>query len=349
MSKKKETFVMPGAEPDDLDNDDSPNVDLSFMEETEEEKEAREAAEARKAERQKEIDDEAAAEKAKADAKKADEDEAAEKAKADAETKDDKDELTDEEKAEATKLEADRAEKTKKKEPMIPKSRLDEVLAKNKALQAEIEAERAAREARQPAVDKDAKAFDFDAKETEYMKLVMEGETDKALKVRKEIRAAEQAQLVAQTSTHTAQDSEAVALQKAAAEIEANFPQFRKGHEKFNEEATKVVIKMRDGLIATGSNAVEALNEAVEFAVRKFGFDESIENKDRTNVVELDEKRKADATKKKIDAQQKQPPELKGEGNKTKRQEPNAVEEMSDEEFNALPESAKRRLRGDFL
>lgn len=344
MSKKKDTFVMPGAEPDDLDNDDSPKVDLSFMEETDEEREEREAMEARKAERQKEIDDEKAAAEAKANEakEKAEEDDKKAEEKAD-----EKVELTEDEKAEAAKIEKDREAK-KKKEPMIPKSRLDEVLSKNKELTAQLEAERAAREARKPAADANVTAFDFDAKETEYMKLVMEGETEKALQVRKEIRKAEQAQLVEQTGAVSAQDSEAMALRKAAERIEENFPQFVKGHEKFNEEATKTVIKMRDGLIATGVNAVEALNEAVEFAVRKYGFDETVDP-GKDNVVDLDSKRKADATKKKIEAQQKQPPDLKGEGNKTKKIEPNAVEEMSDEEFNALPESAKRRLRGDFL
>lgn len=351
MSKDK--FVMPGAEPDDLDLEKGEKLDLNFMEPSDEEKEALEAAAERKAAREKALEDEKEAAKLKADKEKEDADEAEKErlaAEAEAAKGEKKDDLTDEEKEEAAKLEAARADKDKgKKQPMVPKSRLDEVLAKNKLLDAQLTAERQAKAARQPEADKDAKDFDFDTKETEYMKLVMEGETTKALAVRKEIRAAEQAVILKQADTASGQDGEAVALAKAAKVIEENFPQFVKGHEKYNEEATKVVIKMRDGLIATGSNAVEALNEAVDFAVRKFGLDEALEEVKDPKVVDLAEKRKADDIKKKIAAQSKQPPEMRGDGGKAKETPKNEVDEMSDEEFNALPESAKRRLRGDFI
>lgn len=352
MTDKTKAFVMPGAEPDELDLDTAERVDLNFMEETEDQKAEREALEERKAARAKEIEDEKAAAKAKTDEEK----EAAEEAEkerlaAEAAAKEGKkpEDMTADEKVEAAKLEASRAEKDKgKKQPMVPKSRLDEVLAKNKDLNAQLEIERKAKAARQPEVDKDAKEFDFDTKETEYMKLVMEGETAKALAVRKEIRAAEQAQVLKQTDKASSADSEAEALAKAAMVVEENFPQFVKGHAEYNEEATKVVLRMRDGLIATGSNAVEALNEAVDFAVRKFGLDKDLEVKDDKKVVDLDKKRQ-ETVEKKIAAQKKQPPEIKSEGNGGKREEKSEVDEMSDEEFAALPESKKRALRGDYI
>lgn len=331
MSKDNKTFVMPGAEPDDIDLDTTDRVDLSFMEETEEQKAEREAAEERKAARAQQIEDEAEKERLAAEA-------AAKEGKK-------PEDMTADEKAEAEKLAASRDKG--KKQPMVPKSRLDEVLQKNKDLNAQLEIERKAKASRQPEPDKDAKEFDFDTKETEYMKLVMEGETAKALAVRKEIRAAEQAQILKQTDKVSGEDDEAKALAKAAMVVEENFPQFVKGHAEYNEEATKVVLRMRDGLIATGSNAVEALNEAVDFAVRKFGFDKDLEVKDDKKVVNLDEKRQKEVEKK-IAAQKKQPPEVKSEG-QGKREEKNEIAEMSDEEFDALPASAKARLRGDYI
>ncbi len=347
MPKDNKTFVMPGAEPDDIDLDTSERVDLSFMEETEEQKAEREAAEERKAARAQQIEDEKAAAKAKTEADKEAEDEAEkERLAAEAAAKDGKkpEDMTADEKAEAAKLEASRDKN--KKQPMVPKSRLDEVLQKNKDLNAQLEIERKAKASRQPEPDKDAKEFDFDAKETEYMKLVMEGETAKALTVRKEIRAAEQTQMLKQTDKASSADSEAEALAKAAMVVEENFPQFIKGHAEYNEEATKVVLRMRDGLIATGSNAVEALNEAVDFAVRKFGLDKDLVVDDK-KVVDLDKKRQ-ETVEKKIAAQKKQPPEVKSEG-QGKREEKNEIAEMSDEEFDALPASAKARLRGDYI
>lgn len=353
QAKNDKPFVMPGADPED-DNDQKP-IDLSFMEESDEEKEEREAAEARKEELKAEAEAEEAEKQRLADEKKAEQGEA-DKAAAEAaaaKKEDKKEELTEDEKAEAAKLEAERAAKDKdkgKKQPMVPKSRLDEVLARNRELDAKLKAEQAAREAAAPKPKENEAAFDFDAKEAEYMQLVLDGEKEKALSVRREIRAAEKAELEASTRTVTGQDSEAVALAKAAEVILETFPQFAEGHEKYNAEATKTVIKMRDALIRGGSNAVEALNEAVEFAVKKYGFDEELAP-DVTDdkVVDLEERRKKDV-KNKIDTQKKQPPEVPGEGERSRtKKEINKVEELSDEEFDALPEATRRRLRGDII
>lgn len=331
-TKQAKPFVMPGADVDD-DAGTTDKLDLSFMEPTAEELEAKAAAEARKAALLKEEED-AVEEKRLADEAKA----AEEAGKKDVDT-----DLTKAEEAEeAAKLDAG-----KKKNPMVPKSRLDEVLAKNRELLAQVEAERKAREARAPEPEKDAKEFDFDAKEAEYMQAVIDGEKAKALELRKEIRAAEKTELQKATATATTQDSEAVALAKAAAEVEKSFPQFTHGHEKYNEEATKAVVKMRDALIMQGQSAVEALNDAVDYVVRKFDLDET--PVDEGKVVDLNKKREAN-TAKKVDAHGKQPPALKGEGERTRKaDQPSDIELMSEEEFNALPEATKRRMRGDFL
>jgi len=179
------------------------------------------------------------------------------------------------------------------------------------------------------------------------MQAVIDGEKTKALELRKEIRAAEKTEIQKATATATTQDSEAVALARAAAEVERSFPQFTHGHEKYNEEATKAVVKMRDALIMQGSSAVEALNDAVDYVVRKYDLDET--PVDDSKVVDLNKKREAN-TAKKIEAHGKQPPSLKGEGERTRKtDQPSDVELMSEEEFNALPEATKRRMRGDFL
>lgn len=327
MTKQAKPFVMPGADDgEDLGTNDK--LDLSFMEPTEEELAAKAAADERKAALLKEEEEAAAA---------------AKEEEPPAEDKKSVDKDLTEETAEAAKIEAEKP----KKNPMVPKSRLDEVLAKNRELLAQVEAERKAREARQPEAKAEDKAFDFDAKEAEYMQAVIDGEKAKALELRKEIRAAERTELQKETATATTQDSEAVALAKAAAEVEKSFPQFTHGHEKYNEAATKAVVKMRDALIMQGQSAVEALNDAVDYVVRKFDLDETpVED---SKVVDLNKKREAN-TAKKVDAHGKQPPALKGEGERTRKADQQSdVELMSEEEFNALPEATKRRMRGDFL
>lgn len=344
MSKKNEPFTFPGADP--LEADPAEKLDMSFMEPSAEQVAAAEAAAQRKAAREQEEADEKARLEEEAKAKAAAEDKtdsaAAEAKKPVAE------ELSDEEKAEAAKVEASREEAGKKKQPMVPKTRLDEVLAKNRELAAQIEQERQAREAAKPKPKEGETAqtaFDFQAKEKAYMQAVRDGEDDKALTIRDEIRKAER-QAMAQTSEESSsQHSEAVALARAAKIIEENFPQFTPGHEKFNEAATKEVCEMRDAMIMQGKNPVEALQKAVKFVVKEYDLDEEIKP---SNVVDLDAEKLKKDTAKKIAAAKATPPDIKGEGNRTKVEEKNEVKDMSDEEFNALPEATKRRMRGDF-
>jgi hypothetical protein len=334
MSKNNTPFVMPGADP----IEEGEPLDLSFMEPTAEELAEREAAEARKAELKAQADADAAEEAAKKAPPVEDKEEVPP-------TEAKKDEPTEDEAKLAAEIEAD---KKAKKQPMVPKSRLDEVLAKNRDLDAKLREERAAREALQPKPEKDATAFDFDAKEGEYMQAVLDGEKAKALEIRKEIRAAEKAESTTQARTDNGRESEAIALQRAANEVQETFPQFKEGSDKYNAEATQRVIKMRDALIMQGSNAVEALNEAVEFVVKKYDFDVALEPAKDEKVVNLDDKRKKDVAKK-VDVMKKQPPEVIGEGERTRTQVQNQVEALSDEEWDALPEATRRRLRGDML
>lgn len=344
MAKNKQEFVMPGAEPDEIDLDET-KVDLSFMEETEEEKEKREAAEARKAEREAE----AAAEKEAEDKKKAEREAEAKKEEEKAAAKKAEAEKTDEEKAEEEKLAAELAAKKdeKKKTPMVPKTRLDEVLAKNRALEEKLEAERAAREARTPAPEKDAKAVDLDALEDQYMDAVMAGEKAKAKELRAQIREEETRRVTAKADENTGKDSAATALMEAAARVQEAFPALKEGHADFNEAAFKEVLELRDAYILQGKDPVSALNKAVKLVVKEYDLDVVIEEDKNEKVVDLDKKREENI-KKKIDANGKQPPEVKGESNRPKK-ELNEVAEMSEEEFNALPESTKCRLRGDFI
>ena len=58
---------------------------------------------------------------------------------------------------------------------MVPKSRLDEVLAKQKALQKQVDDMKAAAEKPEEAPEE----YDFDAKEIEYQQLVLDGEAEK--------------------------------------------------------------------------------------------------------------------------------------------------------------------------
>ena len=108
----------------------------------------------------------------------------------------------------------------KVKAPMVPKSRLDEVLAKNKAMQKKLEEATAA----EKVAAENAPKYDFDAKEVEYQDLVLNGDTEKAVELRNEIRQAEKDQFMfevqAKMGQTVQQNQEMTELQAKAAEIE---------------------------------------------------------------------------------------------------------------------------------
>ena len=92
------------------------------------------------------------------------------------------------------------AEVEEPKSPMVPKSRLDVVLAKNKEMQKrlqDIEGEKTDA----PEVPE----YDFVGKDKEYQELILDGETEKAAALRNEIRQAERTQLMSEMQSQMGQ------------------------------------------------------------------------------------------------------------------------------------------------
>ena len=347
MSKKEEVVeteektalefdVMPGA--DLPEEEDGPALDLSF-ETTEEEPEPETET---TAESEEETEDETETE----ETAEADED---------AETVSEETAEVDEEETEVEpeeEVEEPVAEEKPSKKPMVPKARLDEVLAKQKALQKQLDEIKAANEKSEEAPE----AYDFDAKEVEYQNMVLDGETEKAVALRREIRQAERAQLeyeMRQEMTQTvSQDREMTALQQAAAAMEEAYPVFDKNSESYNEDYTNEVVELRDMFMVKGYDAVAALSRAVKYVVSDHGLDEvqesapSLAGKPQ-KTDELAKKRAQ--VGKKLKAAEAQPPELPGESSSMHGEKAIDIANMTEEEFDALPEATLKRLRGDIL
>ena len=243
-----------------------------------------------------------------------------------------------------------------KKEHMVPKSRLDEVLQKQKALQKQLEDMKKAQE---PPANAPA-PYDFDSKEREYMNLVLDGKEADAVKLRQEIRNAEKAQLefdmnekMQQTVQHNAQ---ATALQAAANELEAQFPVFDQNSEAYNEGYTQEVIGLRDAFIMQGYDAVDALTKAANFVIKTNDLaapeptSSTLDARTAPKQKPVDEvaKKRAEVSKK-LKAAESQPPELPGESSAARGERAVDVSTMSEDEFNALPDATIKRLRGDIL
>lgn len=341
MSKKEDTNeekalefdVMPGA---DKDDEEYEQLDLSFevKEEPEPETEAEEEQE------------EIVAEEPQEESPEEPEEEAESEEEPTAEVEEEPEDAEEE-----PSLAAE-AEEKPKKGPMVPKSRLDEVLAKQKALQKQLDEIKAASEKAEEAPD----AYDFDAKEVEYQNMVLDGEAEKAAALRREIRQAERAQLEfemrQEMSQTVAQDRQMTALQQAAIAMEEAYPVFDRNSESFNEDYTNEVVELRDAFMMKGYEAVDALSKAVKYVVKDHDLEKPQESAPSLagKAQKTDELAKKRAqVNKKLKAAEAQPPELPGETSANHGEKGIDISTLTEEEFDALPEATLRRLRGDIL
>jgi hypothetical protein len=255
--------------------------------------------------------------------------------------------------AEEVVAEAEAEPEPAKDTKMVPKSRLDEVLAKQKALQKQLDDMRKAQE---PTADA-PEAYDFAAKEREYMNLVLDGKEAEAVQLRQEIRTAEKTQLEFEMSQKmqqtVSQNAQATALQAAANELEANFPVFDQNSADYNADITQEVIDLRDAFIVQGFDAVDALSKAANFVIKDHGLAEEAPQEatlTQSSAPVQDEvaKKRAEVNKK-LQAAKSQPPELPGESSAARGEKALDISTMTEDEFNALPEATIKRLRGDLL
>lgn len=350
MSKDKEaktedkqtemTFeAMPGA---DVDSEEYEALDLSFDTVEEPEKAAEEpVAEAETEEKEPETAEEEVEEEVEEQTEEVAEDTTEEET---------------EEAAEKPSLSQETEEKTvaeEPKKPMVPKSRLDEVLQKQKALQKQLDDLKATQKPAEEAPEE----YDFGAKEVEYQNLLLDGEAEKAAALRAEIRKAERTQIEYEMSQKmtdaVSQNQQATALQQAASALEAEFPVFDQKSDQYNEAMTQEVIELRDAFMIKGENAVAALSKAAKYVISEYGLvedtptlaAESAPTKKSTDEVA---KKRAEVTRK-LKAADSQPPELAGEGASARGEKALDISTLSEEEFDALPEATLKRLRGDIV
>ena len=96
--------------------------------------------------------------------------------------------------------------------------------------------------------------------------MVLDGETEKAVALRREIRKAERATLeyeMRQEMSQTVnQDRQMTALQQAANAMEDAYPVFNRDSDDYNEDMTNEVVELRDAFIMKGYEAVDALSKA---------------------------------------------------------------------------------------
>jgi hypothetical protein len=264
-------------------------------------------------------------------------------------------ETPEDEPAAAVAAEVVEEEEAAKPNGMIPKARFDEVNNAKKAaelreatLLAEIEALRRG-EVKPEAVPAKGAVVEavpeVSALEDQYTDALMDGDRDKARELRMQINAIIRDSAVQEVEHRSSQATESNNIAAAAAAVIEQYPEFDDTGELANADAINEMVEMRDFYIAAkGMSPAEAITKAAEKVARMYNLgaeaapaDDAPAVDDRT-VVAI--KRGA-----KIAAGQPSTAAV-GVGTRQDAAKVN-IQTMSEEQFEALPEAEKKRMRGD--
>ncbi|HBO4005479.1 TPA: hypothetical protein ACUT5J_002422 [Pseudomonas aeruginosa] len=245
------------------------------------------------------------------------------------------------------------------KAKMVPHARFNEVnetlkseRAARLALEEELARTRGQVPPKQEQPNDGPKPYDFDAAEDRYNDAIMSGETDKAKAIRREIRQEEQKQFeraaeekaAATYDARRQQDEKKAAeraLQDVAKQAYEDYPFLNDQGEAPNEDAIEMVVAVRDANMRKGMDAADALRKAVAkvgpmFSEKKPAKDDDPEKRSaRERVIQRN-----------LERERQIPPRGQGLGERSRVID---YSKLSEEEFDALPDTEKRRARGDFL
>jgi len=238
----------------------------------------------------------------------------------------------------------------------IPKARFDEVNTKARTRIAALEGQIKDLEGRlskDATADSAALATEIETKTDEYGKFLADGELDKARDVMKEILAAnrrisaiESAELA---NAHGREANNVQTITELVDLYKANYPVFDDAHADYSQEQVDFVAGLQDRFERTGSSPAEALREAVELAVAKFGLDSEPAAAPAAKG-KIEAERKAGAVKAATDAANRQAPELKTGLDSDKSGLTTAKpSSMSYDAFSKLTADEKSKLRGDIV
>lgn len=241
---------------------------------------------------------------------------------------------------------------------MIPHARFNEV---NESLKAEREARlrleeelaraRGAAPAPEDEPDKEEPAgFDFEEADARLEEAMYEGDSETAKRIRAEIRAAERAEMerLAEEKAEARyrarmeeqrQQQARAELEEAAAQAAAKYSFLDGNSPDLDEEAVGEVVALRDAYVARGMGLAEALTKAADRVAMLHGYTDDTPVQGRQRLT-------ADQITRNLEREKQIPARDKGVGERANRID---YENLSEEEFDSLSESEKRKARGDFV
>ena len=238
------------------------------------------------------------------------------------------------------------------KDIRIPKKRFDQVNGKLKEAQArikELEARQVKPDADQLSEDDQAALnYDFEKAETDYQQALLDGDTDKATQLRRDIRANERRVARVEAVDAVRRQQAKVEVEEARVELEATYDEFNPKSEGFSQELTSEVLAIYQGLLNRYSPGAALRKAAHTVAVMNglTGLADDLQEAPAPQKPAAPAAKKTDV-KAKAKAANQQPPQLGGNANKSEKAYD--INQMSEDEFDALPAATKARLRGDIF
>lgn len=243
---------------------------------------------------------------------------------------------------------------------MIPHARFNEVnesLKQERAARLQLEEELARARGTQPSTVKpeaapvESQAFDFDAAEKRYMDALMDGDTDAAAALRKEIRAEERKDFSQQSeqSAKQAAEAERQRVQNETAQEQTQrvlddaiekYPFLDHASEAADSDAIEDVIARRDLYIKQGVPFAQALEKAVEKVAPRYQTETPAPTPASSKTATVDQ------IKRNLEREKRIPAAMPGVGERGKDID---YANLSEDEFDSLSEQEKRKARGDFV
>ncbi len=258
------------------------------------------------------------------------------------------------------------AKKEKSDTPMIPKARVDEMLAKERerAEAAERRAAELSKQSKREEVQTTIQDLELQIKEVRKAEraALIDGDVDKAEEfsaqrdaLNRQIARIENS---VQTTEVSAQTIEQIKVDTTIERLHEMYPQLDENSEEYNEELVVDVLDKRDGLMRReGLSMSAALSKAAKIVMaRQKAMEAEPESeaapKGKTLADGQKVDRKAAAVAKNVAAAAAQPPSMKSAGMDSDKSGAKGlpdITKMSTDEFDALPEATKARLMGDVL
>lgn len=253
-------------------------------------------------------------------------------------------------------------DKPARKDTRIPVSRHKEILERERAQRATVEAELARYKQGDAVARTNTEITQAEDKllalEGEYAKLVNDGDVVKAAAKMSEIRRTErgiiETKATMEMQAATARAVEQVRYDLTVERLEEAYPQFSPEHEDFDRAKVAEVLDLRDAFTSRGETPSAALQKAVKYVMGTDTAKQATAVTTTPRVSEADAKaaaRKVEAVKRNTDVAARQPASLTKAGANHDAAggslDAKAVIKMPYEQFVKLDDATLSRMRGD--